>query len=61
MTATAQPTQFRDPQGRTTARAETRGNITTYYDLTGRITLALKTRPENLAVSRAYAHLFKQM
>ena len=34
---------------------------TTTRDLTGRITLKLKTRPEQVAVSRAYAHLFKQM
>ncbi|HVE48468.1 MAG TPA: LytTR family DNA-binding domain-containing protein [Casimicrobiaceae bacterium] len=30
-------------------------------DLTGRVTLRLKSRPERLSVSRAYAHLFKQM
>ncbi|HEY5310414.1 MAG TPA: LytTR family DNA-binding domain-containing protein [Casimicrobiaceae bacterium] len=34
---------------------------TTTRDLTGRVTLTLKTRPEPVAVSRAYAHLFKQM
>jgi DNA-binding LytR/AlgR family response regulator len=34
---------------------------TTTRDLTGRITLRLKQRPEPLPVSRAYAHLFKQM
>ena len=34
---------------------------TTTRDLTGRVTLTLKTRPEKVAVSRAYAHLFKQM
>ena len=34
---------------------------TTTRDLTGRVTLTLKTRPEQVAVSRAYAHLFKQM
>jgi len=34
---------------------------TTTRDLTGRITLRLKRRPEPLAVSRAYMHLFKQM
>jgi DNA-binding LytR/AlgR family response regulator len=30
-------------------------------DLTGKVTLTLKSRPETLAVSRAWAHLFKQM
>ena len=30
-------------------------------DLSGRITLALKSRPERIGVSRAYAHRFKQM
>jgi len=30
-------------------------------DLSGRVTLALKSRPERIAVSRAYAHRFKQM
>jgi DNA-binding LytR/AlgR family response regulator len=34
---------------------------TTTRDLTGRIVLALKSRPEKVPVSRAYAHLFKQM
>ena len=34
---------------------------TTLRDLTGRVTLSLRTRPEKIAVSRAYAHLFKQM
>ena len=34
---------------------------TTVRDLTGRVTLTLKNRPEKVAVSRAYAHLFKQM
>jgi DNA-binding LytR/AlgR family response regulator len=34
---------------------------TTIRDLTGRVTLTLKSRPEKVAVSRAYAHLFKQM
>jgi DNA-binding LytR/AlgR family response regulator len=33
----------------------------TMRDLTGRVTLTLKNRPEKVAVSRAYAHLFKQM
>ena len=30
-------------------------------DFSGRVTLALKSRPERIAVSRAYAHRFKQM
>ena len=34
---------------------------TTTRDLAGRVTLALKTRPEKVQVSRAYAHRFKQM
>ena len=33
----------------------------TSRDLAGRITLTLKKRPETVPVSRAYAHLFKQM
>ena len=33
----------------------------TSRDLTGRVSLTLKTRPEKVAVSRAFAHLFKQM
>ena len=34
---------------------------TTMRDIAGRITLRMKSRPETVAVSRAYAHLFKQM
>lgn len=30
-------------------------------DFTGKVTLSLKSRPEKVSVSRAYAHLFKQM
>jgi DNA-binding LytR/AlgR family response regulator len=30
-------------------------------DFTGKVTLSLKSRPEKIAVSRAYAQLFKQM
>ncbi|QDQ27463.1 response regulator transcription factor [Chitinimonas arctica] len=30
-------------------------------DFTGKVTLSLKSRPEKIAVSRAYAYLFKQM
>ena len=31
------------------------------HDLLGRVTLTLRERPETLAVSRSYAHLFRQM
>jgi DNA-binding LytR/AlgR family response regulator len=34
---------------------------TTTRDLTGRVALTLRKRPEKVAVSRAYAHRFKQM
>ena len=34
---------------------------TTTRDLTGRVTLTMKRRPEEVAVSRAFAHLFRQM
>ncbi|MEO5765821.1 MAG: LytTR family DNA-binding domain-containing protein, partial [Casimicrobiaceae bacterium] len=34
---------------------------TTTRDLSGRITLTLKSRPETVAVSRAFAHRFRQM
>jgi len=34
---------------------------TTTRDMTGRVTLSLKARPEKIAVSRAFAHRFKQM
>ena len=33
----------------------------TTRDLAGRVVLRMKTRPESVQVSRAYAHLFKQM
>jgi DNA-binding LytR/AlgR family response regulator len=33
----------------------------TLRDAAGRVTLRMKSRPETVAVSRAYAHLFKQM
>jgi len=32
-----------------------------HHDLLGKVTLSLRDRPEKLAVSRGYAHLFKQM
>ena len=33
----------------------------TTRDLTGRVLLRMKSRPETVPVSRAYGHLFKQM
>lgn len=33
----------------------------TTRDLAGRVSIALRSRPEKLAVSRAFAHLFRQM
>jgi len=35
--------------------------ISAHHDLLGKISLTLRDRPEKLAVSRSYAHLFKQM
>lgn len=32
-----------------------------HHDLLGKVTLSLKDRPEKVAVSRSYAHLFRQM
>jgi DNA-binding LytR/AlgR family response regulator len=32
-----------------------------HHDDTGKVTLRLRDRPETLAISRSYAHLFKQM
>lgn len=32
-----------------------------HHDLLGKVSLSLKNRPEKLAVSRTYAHLFRQM
>lgn len=34
---------------------------TAHHDLLGKVTLSLRDRPEKLAVSRSYAHLFRQM
>jgi len=34
---------------------------TTHRDFAGRVTLSLKARPEIVAVSRAFAHRFRQM
>jgi len=35
--------------------------VATRRDLAGRVTLGFKARSERVAVSRAYAHRFKQM
>jgi len=35
--------------------------VSAHHDLLGKVSLSLKDRPEKLAVSRSYAHLFKQM
>ena len=35
--------------------------VSAHHDLLGKVTLALRDRPEKVAVSRSYAHLFRQM
>ncbi len=35
--------------------------VAAHHDLLGKVTLTLRDRPEKLAVSRSYAHLFRQM
>ncbi len=35
--------------------------VSAHHDLMGKVTLRLRDRPETLAVSRTYAHLFRQM
>lgn len=35
--------------------------VAAHHDLLGKVSLSLKDRPEKVAVSRSYAHLFKQM
>lgn len=35
--------------------------VSAHHDLLGKITLNLRDRPEKVAVSRSYAHLFRQM
>jgi DNA-binding LytR/AlgR family response regulator len=35
--------------------------VSAYHDLLGKVTLNLRDRPEKVAVSRSYAHLFRQM
>jgi DNA-binding LytR/AlgR family response regulator len=35
--------------------------VSAHHDLLGKLTLTLRDRPEKVAVSRSYAHLFRQM
>ena len=35
--------------------------VSAHHDLLGKTNLTLRDRPEKLAVSRSYAHLFRQM
>jgi len=35
--------------------------VSAHHDLLGKVTLTLRDRPEKVAVSRSYAHLFRQM
>jgi DNA-binding LytR/AlgR family response regulator len=35
--------------------------VSAHHDLLGKVSLALRDRPEKVAVSRSYAHLFRQM
>lgn len=35
--------------------------ISAHHDMTGKVSLSLRDRPEKVAVSRSYAHLFRQM
>ncbi len=35
--------------------------VSAHHDLLGKVTLSLRDRPEKIAVSRSYAHLFRQM
>jgi DNA-binding LytR/AlgR family response regulator len=35
--------------------------VSAHHGLTGKVTLELRDRPEKIAVSRSYAHLFRQM
>ena len=35
--------------------------VSTRRDLAGRVTVGFRSRPERVAVSRAYAHRFRQM
>jgi len=35
--------------------------VAAHHDVLGKVTLSLHDRPEKVAVSRSYAHLFRQM
>ena len=35
--------------------------VSAHHDLLGKVSLTLRDRPERVAVSRSYAHLFRQM
>ena len=35
--------------------------VSAHHDLLGKVSLNLRDRPEKVAVSRSYAHLFRQM
>jgi DNA-binding LytR/AlgR family response regulator len=35
--------------------------VSAHHDLLGKVSLSLRDRPEKVAVSRSYAHLFRQM
>jgi DNA-binding LytR/AlgR family response regulator len=35
--------------------------VSAHHDLLGNVSLTLRDRPEKVAVSRSYAHLFRQM
>ena len=35
--------------------------VSAHHDMLGKVTLTLRDRPEKIAVSRSYAHLFRQM
>jgi DNA-binding LytR/AlgR family response regulator len=35
--------------------------VSAHHDLLGKVSLTLRDRPEKVAVSRSYAHLFRQM
>ena len=35
--------------------------VAAHHGMLGKVTLTLRDRPERIAVSRSYAHLFRQM
>jgi DNA-binding LytR/AlgR family response regulator len=53
------PEQFWQVHRGTIVNAKQIGSA--HHDLLGKVTLALRDRPERVAVSRSYAHLFRQM